>query len=84
MREMNIKHYVCVPAYGRDYETEAEAKQAWESGEDFQIRSIDRMDGKYLDRQEAEHYGLSVQIRYNSQRDVYVWPEPQVDEMNED
>jgi hypothetical protein len=41
------------------------------------------MDGKYLNRQDAEVNGLSVQIRYNSQRDVYVWPEPQVDEMNE-
>ena len=80
---MDIKHYVCVPAYGRDYATEAEVKAAWDAGKDFQISSNDRMDGKYINRQDAEVNGLSVQIRFNRQRDVYVWSEPQVDEMNE-
>lgn len=77
---MNVKFYVCVPAYGRDYATEAEVKADWDAGKDFQIRSIDRMDGKYLNRQDAEVNGLSVQIRYNNLRDVYVWPEPQAED----
>jgi hypothetical protein len=38
-----------VPAYGRDYHTEAEVLTAWQGGRDFKIQDISqgRLDGAY-------------------------------------
>jgi hypothetical protein len=79
---MDIKHYVVVPAYGRDYATAEAALADWVKGKDFRISSIDRYNGSYISYDYANLHGLSVQIRFNKLRDVCVWPEPQVDEMN--
>lgn len=49
-----------IPAYGRDYKTQAEVKADWKSGKDFQ----DPFSGSYLNKQDAEQNGLSVIIRY--------------------
>jgi len=72
---MDISRYVVVPAYGRDYKTLDEVKAAWEAGKDFQIRSIDRNDGRYMSIRD----GLPVQIRFNKLADIYVWPESSPD-----
>jgi hypothetical protein len=77
---MPITYYVIVPAYGRDYKTEEEVKTAWVNGKDFRIKSIDRQDGRCISIHDAKHARLSVQIRYNRLRDVFVWPEPAISE----
>lgn len=55
-----------VPAYGRDYRTQAAVKTAWNAGQDFQ----DAFSGRYVNKADAEKYGLSVAVRYDQLRKV--------------
>ncbi len=55
-----------IPAFGRDYSTEAEVKFAWESGKEFQLS-----DSVYLNRWDISAFpGMVVIIRYNGSRDL--------------
>ena len=55
-----------IPAYGRDYETEAEATADWNEGKDFRIADISsRWNGSYISKRLATKYGVSVMLRYN-------------------
>jgi len=60
-----------VPAYGRDYKTEAEVTTAWNAGKDFLIQDIgSRWDGKYTSKSDWE--GQKVRIRYNKLADIII------------
>ena len=49
-----------IPAYGRDYKNQAEVKEAWKRGDDFQVPY-----GPYCNKADAEREGANVIIRYN-------------------
>lgn len=52
------------PAYGRDYKTQKEVKEAWNQGKDFIINSIFSPDyGRYVSKEGAPK-GSFVNIRY--------------------
>jgi len=56
-----------VPAYGRDYATETEVREAWEAEKDFQTPG-----GQLIDRQQFEP-GSKVPIRCRRQHKVAVF-----------
>lgn len=54
-----------IPAYGRDYKTAKAAKADWQSGKDFIIADFfDPYDGKMINRQDADHAGTKIMIRF--------------------
>ena len=50
-----------VPAYGRDYTSAAKVKSDWNANKDFRIPAT----GQYVNKEDAQQYGLSVIVRYN-------------------
>ena len=61
-----------IPAYGRDYKSQAAVKQAWKDGKDFKIMSIGPDDGRYINIQDATSLAhelmqprLNIMARYN-------------------
>lgn len=60
---------VVVPAYGKEYTSDREVQEAWESGEDFQIAGS----RAYLNIEDAQGTGIRwVNIRYDNNRKVHV------------
>jgi hypothetical protein len=59
------------PAYGRDYTSASQVREAWEASKDFIIEDVAFGDcGRYCSRSSAERFGLDeVEIRYNQKRD---------------
>ena len=55
-----------VPAYGRDYNNQRDARADWDAGKDFQ----DTATGRYITKDEAKQLGLKVIIRYAKQLKV--------------
>lgn len=55
-----------IPAYGRDYKTQAEVKEAWSQNLDFLIAPL----GPYINKQDAENFGENVIVRYDNMRKV--------------
>ncbi len=55
-----------IPAYGRDYKSQAEVHKDWDDGKDFKIADIScKWDGSYTSiRDMAGNYDR-VKIRYN-------------------
>lgn len=52
------------PAYGRDYKSQKEVKEAWAQGKDFVINSIFSPDyGRYVNKEDAPK-GSHVNIRF--------------------
>jgi hypothetical protein len=52
------------PAYGRDYKTQKEVKEAWNQGKDFMINSIFSPDyGRYVNKEDAPKKSY-VNIRF--------------------
>jgi len=52
------------PAYGRDYKSQKEVKEAWAQGKDFVINSIFSPDcGRYVNKEDAPK-GSFINIRY--------------------
>lgn len=50
-----------LPAYGRDYKSQAEVKAAWKSGVDFR----DAESGRYFSKRDIDNMpGTKVLIRY--------------------
>lgn len=52
-----------LPAYGRDYKSEAELKAAWAEGKDFK----ESISGSMISRREADRMKLEVWGRYDRQ-----------------
>lgn len=62
-----------IPAYGRDYHSATEAIVAWEADKDFQITSVGRWCGSWINLRNAREEGLKeIAIRYNKQRDITI------------
>lgn len=65
--------FVVSGAYGRDYQSEAEALNDWAMGKDFYIRSLNAR-GSYISNQEiyllVESGYDTLRIRYNHLQDA--------------
>ena len=67
-----MKTISLVPAYGRDYKSKKEVKEAFNSGKDFKIMDISNpWDGRYASRVELTEY-RQVRIRYSKLRKVCI------------
>ena len=66
-------HTTLIPAYGRDYQTEAEVLADWEAGKDFIIHTIGHaFDGAAINKEDAESVGGAFNIRYKQKTEVCV------------
>lgn len=61
--------HILVPAYGRDYETEEEVLEAYESGKDFVYMSIGRDRGRYCSIRDFNELDC-VKLRYNQKEEI--------------
>lgn len=59
---------VAVPAYGRDYKTIKEVRDAWANERDFRIMPS----GQYINKSDADRYNVAVQIRYDRRTKVII------------
>lgn len=58
-----------IPAYGRDYKSQKEVREAWNGRKDFMICDVSSADdGRYTSK--GDWSGRSVLIRYNKLRSV--------------
>jgi hypothetical protein len=69
-----LRELTVVPAYGRDYTSEAEALAAWEGNKDFKVPG-----GPYINKSDFERHGVleghsGVRIRYAKLRRVTLVP----------
>jgi len=61
-----------VPAYGRDYKSQAEVIAAWSEGKDFLIASLSHPShGKYCSIRDFGGYS-GIKLRYNKLKKVVV------------
>lgn len=51
-----------VPAYGVDYTSQAQVKDAWNAHKDFRIVSVGSHFGQYINKGDAE--GTKLMVRY--------------------
>lgn len=63
---LSHQYITCLPAYGRDYNSQRAAKADWEAGKDFRDAST----GSYLSIRDAQQHGLKVMIRYSKGRKI--------------
>ena len=71
---------ILTPAFGRDYETAAQVKAAWEAGKDFLIASLGPDCGRFINKEDAERFGIPPHsyIRYRQLTEltfIGVWDE---------
>lgn len=60
-----------IPAYGRDYKSEVEVLEAWNSGKDFTVSDMSSLwDGRLANKEDLE--GKKVKIRFNKLRKVLI------------
>lgn len=55
-----------VPAYGRDYTSQKQIQADWDANKDFKITT-----GGYVNKSDAQRFGLKVIVRYAQLRKVY-------------
>ncbi len=60
-----------LPAYGRDYKSKQAVLDAWNSGKDFRIASIEK-GGTYINKQDAQRLvnPPKIYIRYNRKQKI--------------
>ncbi len=61
-----------IPAYGRDYETSAEAFDAWLADKDFYICTPGHP--SYLNKSDAERFGVpnnTIRIRFKGKTEIF-------------
>ena len=66
---------VAVPAYGKDYKTQAECLAAWRWNKDFFIVSIGPYMNRYMNRRDyLKHRGpnSTVELRFNRRTELLV------------
>jgi len=62
-----------VPAMGRDYTSVAKVKADWNAGKDFMINDMSsRHDGSYINEEDADNAGITVNVRYAKLRKLCV------------
>lgn len=60
-----------VAALGRAYTSEAAIRSDWAEGKDFTINDVScKWDGSYINKEQADDGGITVNIRYNKNRSV--------------
>lgn len=60
------KTITVIPAYGRDYKSVKEVKEAYEAGKDFTIQDFfSGADGKAINKEDAERAGVQLKVRYS-------------------
>lgn len=74
-----MKSMTVVPAYTRDYQSQAAVLADWNAGKDFMISDISagRDDGRYINKRDSAAYlpGVTIRVRYNRLADVlYIKP----------
>jgi hypothetical protein len=68
-----MNYVAAAPAYGRDYQTEAQVRAAWAAGNDF--RCIGR--SAYINKEDADRYGVLVGLMFdNGMQSVLIEPQP--------
>lgn len=60
-----------VPAYGRDYKTQAEVQEAWNANKDFWTADIIHGYGVATNKEDCDSMGLRVVIRYANKQKLY-------------
>lgn len=55
---------VVAPAYGRILNSRKAVREHYEAGKDFVVLDLFHEPGRYLNREEVERYGLTLQVRY--------------------
>ena len=60
-----------MPAYGRDYKSQAEVQEAWNANKDFWTADIIHGYGVATNKQDCDSMGLRVVIRYANQQKLY-------------
>lgn len=53
-----------VPAYGRDYKSQAEVKADWNANKDFTVVDFGPNYGRATNKEDCEQMGLKVLVRY--------------------
>lgn len=66
---MTTTYLTAVPAYGRDYTSQAAVQADWDAGKDFYVVSVNSRGG-YVNRDDLPA-GVVLNIRYNKQTRVY-------------
>lgn len=63
-----------VPAYGRDYKSENEARSDWNANKDFMVHDVSsKEDGRYINKSDAKRGGIKqVNIRFKKLRSAVV------------
>lgn len=69
-----MKYVTVTPAYGRDYKSGKEAKEAWLAGKDFvyQAPPFDPDSGRYCSVRDFDAKTTTVNIRYKRMQQVAV------------
>ena len=63
--EMATKTITVIPAYGRDYKSVKEVKEAYEAGKDFIIQDMfSGNDGRAVNKEDAVREGVQLKVRY--------------------
>lgn len=63
------KEVTVVPAYGRTYTGVDQVVKAWRQGRDFIIVGL-QGSGTYINKEDADRFGVSVRVRYNNKTRV--------------
>lgn len=69
------EYITVIPAYGADYKSQKAVREAWDSGKDFQIVSVNSPDYmRYMNKAQAFVPGKSIgwEIRYSNQTKVLI------------
>ncbi len=70
-RGQRATYLTVVPAYGRDYKSQAALTKDWAAGKDFLINDMSsRWDGKPINKQDADQSGITVNVRYDGMRKI--------------
>lgn len=65
-----VTYVTALPAYGRNYGTAKQVREAWLAGKDFQIADMfSGQDGRYVNKDDLPA-GWVLQVRYNNARDI--------------
>lgn len=68
-----MAHTTVVPAYGRDYTSQKEVQEAWDSDKDFIVQDFfSGNDGRAVNRPDAAAAGIKVSIRYAKLTKSYI------------
>lgn len=67
-----MAYLTLVPAYGRDYKSAKQVKEAWNEGKDFQISNVfSPDDGRYVSCNDSLS-NVTLNIRYKGLRNIAV------------